>query len=406
MSINISYIKEFVKDNFYKFRYDKFFSYMDKKNESFFLESSDKFINLSSFKILKKNSYFDLNFIIKKMGLDEKSKIIFYLNGYYYKSFNLPKEITFINFSNFDENIFNYLKLFYNVDKSNIFVNDIFYNEGCYIYIPSGVIIEEPVFVVNLFDGFTSKSIGHLNNLYVLGKGSSINLMEFYYNKPLDLSLNIKNLIYLNDYSIFNYCFFNNLNLNFPSFFYFSGIQKSNSVLQTEFYNFYNNCFYSSLYFNIFGSCSETYLNMAKISKLDFMEDINVYIKHFVPNSKSNIKFRGLAKDISKISFRGIIDVSKFAYKTDSSLKCDGLLLSDGAIVDLCPELIINNNDVKCTHGATIGNMSKLLLYYMMSRGIHENESIILLVRAFLVPVMNLESSFFSIINKFLLEEF
>lgn len=405
MSINSSFIRESIKNKFYKSRYKKFFSFADFNDEKYFLDSSNRFYDLASLVLLKKQTDFDLNFIIKRLGLNEKSNIIFFLNGYYYKSINISKKITFKNFSKFDDNIISYIRSFYSLDKSNVFVNDIYYNEGCFINFPSDFILKEPIFVINLFDKVFSKSMVHLNNIYVLDSGVNINLMEFYYNESLDLLFNIKSLIYMNDNSSLNYSFFNNLNSSIESFLYFSSIQKSNTILTTEFHNFFSNYFFSNLYFNIIGNYSRLYMNMSKISKFNFSEDIKVYIKHFVSNSYSNIKFKGLVKDSSKLSFMGIIDVSKFAYKTDSYLKCDGLLLSNDASIDLYPELDIKNNDVKCVHGATVGNISKFLLYYIASRGIDKNESLSLLIKAFLVPVISTESPFFDIINKFLLEE-
>jgi Fe-S cluster assembly protein SufD len=87
--------------------------------------------------------------------------------------------------------------------------------------------------------------------------------------------------------------------------------------------------------------------------------------------------------------FHGRIIVHKDAQKTDAKQTNMNLLLSEGAQIDTKPQLEIFANDVKCTHGATVGQLSQDALFYLRSRGIGEADARSLLIRAFASDVLS-----------------
>ena len=381
-------------------------SFFNVKDKEILISSVLQSFNLDSLCKLEKSLNFNIDKIIGELNLDLNAKIIFYVNGYYYCSLNIPKEIVLVNFEKYDLSILNCLKSFVSVNYKNFFLNSLLFNEGCFLYFPSNIVINGPIFIINVFDSFSLDSFVCLNNIYVLENMVNLKIMEYCVNFPKNLLVNKSNFFLLKEKSKLEFCFLNRLNLLNNCFLSFSSIQEKSSVFNAEVHNFSNNSCYSNFNFDLFGRESFLDLKISRMVKLNFVDEMNVFVNHLVKSSKSNINFKGLACSDSKISFKGRINVAKYSSKTDSFLKCDGLLLNNNSSIDLYPELCIENNDVKCQHGATVGSISEYVLYYMSTRGLSEVDSINLIINSFLISCMNYEGCFFSILNKVLLEEF
>ena len=110
---------------------------------------------------------------------------------------------------------------------------------------------------------------------------------------------------------------------------------------------------------------------------------------HASPNTKSNLLFKGALQDAARTIFRGVIQVHKGAQRTDAYQANRNILLSSDAHADSIPVLEIEANDVRCTHGATVGPIDEEVLYYLMSRGLSRGEAKRMLVIGFLVPVID-----------------
>jgi Fe-S cluster assembly protein SufD len=112
--------------------------------------------------------------------------------------------------------------------------------------------------------------------------------------------------------------------------------------------------------------------------------DNTTVIDHMAPNTTSREIFKGVLDDQSRAVFQGRIVVHKDAQRTDGHQLCKTLLLSSGAEIDAKPELEIYADDVKCSHGATTGQIDETALFYLRSRGIPEALARNLLVQSFL----------------------
>lgn len=119
--------------------------------------------------------------------------------------------------------------------------------------------------------------------------------------------------------------------------------------------------------------------------------DYHVNIKHNSGNSSNNFNCKSLLKDNSKGIFNGKILVENQASGTDSTLNNNNLLLSEKSEIQSNPQLEINCEDVKCSHGSTTGNLDKDALFYLCSRGIQIDEAKAMLTHGF---VSKLISSF------------
>ena len=115
---------------------------------------------------------------------------------------------------------------------------------------------------------------------------------------------------------------------------------------------------------------------------------IAVDMHHMVPHCNSRQLFKGIAGGNSKVDFYGKIIVAKDAQRTEAYQENHNLLLSDGAKVDTKPQLEIYADDVKCSHGATIGRLNEEEQFYMRSRGITLEDAKVLQMISFVAPVL------------------
>jgi Fe-S cluster assembly protein SufD len=100
--------------------------------------------------------------------------------------------------------------------------------------------------------------------------------------------------------------------------------------------------------------------------------DTHSIIDHLVPNCTSGQNYKGVLNDKSRAVFNGIVFVREDAHGTDAQQSNKNLLLSNDARVDTKPQLEIFNDDVKCSHGATVGQLEEEELFYLLTRGLPE----------------------------------
>ena len=116
--------------------------------------------------------------------------------------------------------------------------------------------------------------------------------------------------------------------------------------------------------------------------------DHQTSIEHAQPNTTSREIYKGILDGHSHGVFNGKVYVRPEAQKTDGKQSNNNLLLSDHARVDTKPQLEIFADDVKCTHGATIGRLDEVALFYMKSRGLDAEQARTLLIYAFAADVL------------------
>ena len=117
--------------------------------------------------------------------------------------------------------------------------------------------------------------------------------------------------------------------------------------------------------------------------------DNHTFIDHVKPNCFSNEIYKGILNDKSKAVFGGKILVDKDSQKTNAFQSNKTILLSDEARIDTKPQLEIYADDVKCTHGATVGQLDEEALFYIVSRGISKDEARSMLINAFANDILN-----------------
>ncbi len=120
------------------------------------------------------------------------------------------------------------------------------------------------------------------------------------------------------------------------------------------------------------------------IGKGENKSESKIVIIHRKPDIKSRINIKAVLFDKAKFDFEGILRIEKSAINTDTYLKIDCLLLSEGAMARAIPSLEIKESAVKAGHGATIGYIDKEMMYYLQSKGLSDKEAESLIVEAFI----------------------
>jgi Fe-S cluster assembly protein SufD len=117
--------------------------------------------------------------------------------------------------------------------------------------------------------------------------------------------------------------------------------------------------------------------------------DYDTFQEHMAPSTTSDFAFKGALRDESTCVWRGMIRVERDAQRTNAYQENRNLLLSEKAHADAIPGLEILANDVRCTHAATIGQVDREELFYLMSRGLSKPEAERLIVRGFFSEILD-----------------
>jgi len=371
-----------------------------------------KHLDLLKMNTLKspRNMSFDYKKYINFLIPDNAQKIIFF-NGFYSFSENLSSDILF-KYNKFSYDIFLHkLKKFYLdfvYNRLNFFyiLNSIFFSDGIYISIPDNIVLDRPLYVLNFFDSSNINEMVHPRLFLFVGKNANINIMDGYFNFSKNLFVNISSCLLLDQSSFVNYYFVNeNATSYLNSYSFFSG-QYKNSNLKFNDLSFGENYYKGNYNFILNEDNCSLNKYVCKHAKKQSLNNIDSNVFHLGSKSKSNINYCVLGNDNSSSFFTGGINVDINIDKVDANLKCDGLLLSDLSHITLVPELYIKSNDVKCSHGATVGYIDKDILFYMKCRGIVKLECIKIIIDVFLSRCIDKKNLFFHVLNKKIINEY
>jgi len=144
----------------------------------------------------------------------------------------------------------------------------------------------------------------------------------------------------------------------------------------------------TEIHASLLGTQAHTHLNAAQLLGGAQHGDFTSVVRHKAPNCPSRQTVKSVLSDTARGVFQGRIEVDQIAQKTDGYQMNQALLLSPGAEMDIKPELQIFADDVKCSHGATIGALDPEQIFYLRSRGIPEDAARAMLIRAFLTEAL------------------
>lgn len=254
---------------------------------------------------------------------------------------------------------------------------------GFFIYVPDNVIVEKAVQLVNLIDSPHHPFI-QSRNLIILGKNAKLTFLQ------CDDSLNDQQS-FLNSVSEFIIEEGSKLEL-----YKLQNKDNSSVLINTSFFNIHRNAtlLNNTITYNGGTVRNENIVNLdgegahADVSGLYLVDkkqhvDNQVLIRHNVPHCTSNELFKGILDDQATVAFNGHIIVAPGAQKTEAYQSNKNILLTNDAHVFAKPFLEIYADDVKCSHGATVGQLDLEALFYIKQRGICEKNAKLLLMYAF-----------------------
>jgi len=263
-------------------------------------------------------------------------------------------------------------------------LNTALLSDGAFIYVPAGKSIQHPVIVYHITDSTSIHSLSQPRNLFVLEKNAHAQVVESYVSTGhLKSFTNVVNEVYADEqaqlelYKIQQQsgdAYHNNFTQVFQE-----GNTNINHVTLTLDGNWTRN----NLHFYMNGENCNTLLYGLYVTDGKQFVDNHTRVDHAKPNCFSDEKYKGILKDQSVAVFNGKIMVHLDAQKTNAYQRNQNILLSDEATVNTKPQLEIFADDVKCTHGATIGQLDEEPMFYLRSRGIPENVARKLLLNAF-----------------------
>ena len=116
-------------------------------------------------------------------------------------------------------------------------------------------------------------------------------------------------------------------------------------------------------------------------------QDAGAKMVHAAPNTSSTIISKSVARGGGRTSYRGLVQVNEGAYHSRSTVKCDALLVDGISRSDTYPYVDVREDDVSMGHEATVSKVSEEQLFYLMSRGLTEDEAMAMIVRGFVEPI-------------------
>jgi Fe-S cluster assembly protein SufD len=352
--------------------------------EKYFQGNYDVELNVNPFKI-------DLESIFKCDVPELDTHVVLVLNGFYYPGSHAESLPAGVAVCSLNEASLRYPDLFHQhysqyADSSAdglVALNTLFAQDGVFIYIPRNTVMEKPLQVVNLSHSYKNLRITR-RNLIIAEENATASIVvcdhtlcnrsylansltEIFAGKNAGIAFD--RLQNENSQSTqINHLFVHQLE---SSRFNGSSISLHGGLIRNNFYIRQN------------GPYCETNLNGLFLCD-DSQHVANyVLIDHASPHGTSNQLFKGILDSDATGAFNGKILVRKDAQKIQAYQKNNNLLLSSSARMNTKPHLEIYADDVKCSHGATVGQLDNEAMFYLRSRGIGEKEARHLLMYAF-----------------------
>lgn len=263
-------------------------------------------------------------------------------------------------------------------------LNTAFSSEGAFIHIPKNKLVEKPIQIIHFSTGNESAVMLQPRNLIVVDENSHVQIIERHQSLTDNSVLtNSVTEIFANKRAIVDYYKVQNDNQHASLIDNTFIKQKQESHASVHTFTFGGNLTRNNLSFYQHGERIDSTLKGVTIIGDKQHVDHNTLVHHIEPNCESHQDYKGVFGDSSTGVFNGKVVVEKEAQKTNAFQANNNILVSDKSTINTKPQLEIFADDVKCSHGCTIGQLDESALFYMRSRGIPEKEAKALLMYAF-----------------------
>lgn len=269
-------------------------------------------------------------------------------------------------------------------------LNSAFIQHGCFIYIPENTVIEKPVHLLYLTREQEKPFISNPRNIIVMQTNTKLTVIESYNgldnanyltNTVTDISLakDSKLQHYKIQKESQNSFHIGSLNAKQQEFSHFESHSISLGGMLVR----------NDINTKLMEQGAEIILNGLYMTDKNQHVDNHTHVDHISPNTLSAENYRGILSGKSRAVFNGSVTVHKNAQKIEAHQNNANLLLSNDAEIDSKPQLEIYADDVKCSHGMTVGQIDKEMLFYLRTRAIDELTAKNLLTFAFAEKIIN-----------------
>lgn len=261
--------------------------------------------------------------------------------------------------------------------------------EGAFVNIPKSTVVSKPIEILYFTTGNTPNFV-QPRNLVVVGENAHVQIIERHQSLSETAMLtNSVTEIFAGKRAIVDYYKLQNdvqtANLIDNTY----AVQKQESRISVHTFSFGGNITRNNLNFYQQGERIDSTLKGVTIIGDKQHVDHYTLVNHEQPNCESHQNYKGIFDDRSIGVFNGKIYVDKIAQKTDAFQQNNNILLTDKATLNTKPQLEIFADDVKCSHGCTIGQLDESAMFYMQQRGIPKKEAKALLMYAFTDEVLS-----------------
>lgn len=264
-----------------------------------------------------------------------------------------------------------------------------FTKDGAFVYVPDGKVVKDPIHIVFYTKSDNKKVLTQPRNLFVAGKNSQVTIIEHYISDEdsiyftnavteivADENANVDHIKLQEEsnkaFHIARMEVDQERSSNFSSHLISHGAEISRNDFNARFNDQGSECMLNGLF--MIGD--------------DQLFDAHTMIDHAKPHCNSHEHYKGILQDKSRGVFNGKVMVRRDAQKTNAFQENNTILLSDDAVMNTKPQLEIFADDVKCSHGATIGKLNDEAKFYLKSRGIGEDAATAILIHAFASDVI------------------
>ena len=275
-------------------------------------------------------------------------------------------------------------------EESLTSLNTAFSLEGAYINIPKSKVVEKPIEIIYFSTGNEAALMVQPRNLVIVGENAHVQIVERHQSLNSNPVLtNSVTEIFAQKRAIVDYYKVQNdvQTANLIDNTYIAQKQESRVAVHT--FSFGGNITRNNLNFYHQGERIDSTLKGITIIGDKQHVDHYTLVQHATPNCESHQNYKTILNDSSTGVFNGKIFVEKEAQKTDAFQQNNNILIGDKATINAKPQLEIFADDVKCSHGCTIGQLDESAMFYMQQRGIPKKEAKALLMYAFTSEVTN-----------------
>jgi Fe-S cluster assembly protein SufD len=262
--------------------------------------------------------------------------------------------------------------------------------DGAVIVLPKGMVIEKPIHLVHVTTGAKENHAAHLRHLIVLGEGAAATVLEtrIGLGKSASWTNTVTEVAVGRNARLRHYSWIEEAASGFHTGRLALTLER-NAMVETLSGTGQGGVVRNEIVATLAGEGGEVRLDGIALGRERAHIDSWTEIVHAAPRTNSRQVFKAVLDDRARSAFQGRIVVNEGAQKIDAYQLNKNLLLSRQARADSKPELEILADDVKCSHGATVGDLDRNQMFYLRARGIPEAEARALLVEAFIAELLD-----------------